>query len=61
MLMRLTKREGGSRVTPSSSMEDGGRRSGKWEKASGPASSLPGTWSILRSKSERSRSQHAWH
>ena len=59
--MRLIKREGGSRVMPSLSMEDGGRRSGRQERASGPASNFPGTWTILRSKSERSSGQHAWH
>ena len=58
--MRLIKREEGSRVTPLLSMEDEGRRSGQWERASGPASNFLGIWTILRSKSERSSSQHAW-
>ena len=60
MLMRLTKSEGGRRVTPSFSGVEEGRRSGQQERASGPASWDPGTWIIVRLKSARSRSQHAW-
>jgi len=41
--MMRTKREGGSRVTPSLSRSDEGRRSGRRESASGPARSFLGT------------------
>ena len=51
----------GRRVTPSLSSSDWGRRSGRRERASGPARSLPGTWTIFRSKSARSMSQRACH
>jgi len=57
--MMRTKRDGGSRVTPSLSRSEEGRRSGRQESASGPARSFPGTWIIFRSKSERSKSQQA--
>ena len=57
--MMWIKRDGGSRVTPSLSRSEEGRRSGQQESVSGPARSLPGTWIIFRSKSERSRSQQA--
>jgi len=59
--MMWIKREGGSKVTPSLSESEEGMRSGRWERASGPASNFPGTWIIFRSKLERSRSQQAWH
>ena len=42
--MTWTKREGGRRVTSSLSESVVGRRSGRWESASGPASWEPGTW-----------------
>ena len=58
--MRLMKSEGGRRVTPLFSGVVEGRRSGRRERASGPASRDPGTWIIVRSKSARSRSQQAW-
>ena len=57
--IRLTKREGGSKVTPVLSSLSVGRRSGRRERVSGLASSLPGTWIILRSKSVRSISHSA--
>ena len=57
--MRLTKREGGRRVTSVLSESSAGRRSGRWDRASGPARSFLGTWIILRSKSVRSMSQRA--
>ena len=60
MSMRLTKREGGRRVTPSFSGVVEGSKSGRQERASGPASWDPGTWIIVRLKSTRSRSQQAW-
>jgi hypothetical protein len=41
--MTLTNNEGGRRVTPSLSRLEVGRRSGRRERASGPAKSLPGT------------------
>jgi len=40
--MMRTKRDGGSKVTPSLSRSEGGRRSGRQESASGPARSFPG-------------------
>ena len=52
--MRLMKREGRRKVTPALLLLSAGRRSGQRERASGLASSLPGTWIILRSKSVRS-------
>ena len=58
--MRLTKREGGRRVTSVLSESSAGRRSGRRERASGPARSFPGTWTIFRSKSARSMSQCTW-
>ena len=57
--MMLTKREGGSKVTPSLSASSGGRRSGRRERASGPANSFPGTWIILRSKSATGFDDHS--
>ena len=59
MLMRLTKREGGRRVTPSFSGVAKGSKSGRRERVSGPVSWDPGTWIIVRSKSTKSRSQQA--
>ena len=59
MLMRLTKREGGRRVTPLFSGVVEGRRLGWQERASGPASWDSGTCIIVGSKSARSRSQCA--
>ena len=41
--MMRTKRDGGSRVTPSLSRLEGGRRSGRRESALGPARSFLGT------------------
>jgi len=38
-----TKSDGGSKVTPSLSRSEAGRRSGRRDKASGPASSFLGT------------------
>lgn len=58
--MILTKRDGGSRVTLLLSSLSEGRRSGHRERVSGPASNLPETWIIFRSKSPRSMSHHAW-
>ena len=58
--IKLTKRDGGRRVTLVLSESSAGRRSGRRERASGPARSFPGTWTILRSKSARSMSQRAW-
>ena len=46
--MRLTNSDGGSKVTPSLSVSSDGRRSGRQERTSGLARSLPGTWTILR-------------
>ena len=40
--------------------QEAGGRSRRRERASGPARSFPGTWTILRSKSARSMSQRAW-
>ena len=57
--IRLTKREGGSKVTLVLSSLLVGVRSGWRERVSGPASSLPGTWIILRSKLVRSISHSA--
>ena len=53
-----TNIEGGSRVMPLLS-SSGERRSGHVERASGVKRSLPGTWTILRLKSARSKSQQA--
>ena len=58
--MRLTKSEGGRRVTPSFSGVVEGRRSGWWKWASGPGSWDPGMWMMMRLKSARLRSQCAW-
>ena len=58
--MRLTKREGGRRVTPSFSEVAEGSKSGQRERASGPAGWDLGTWIVVRSKSARLRSQRAW-
>ena len=58
VLMRLTKRESGSRVVSSDSLE---WRSERRNKVSGPARSLPGIWTIFRLKSARSRSHLACH
>jgi len=41
--MMQTKREGGSRVTPSLSRSEEERRSGRQESASGPVRSFPGS------------------
>ena len=57
--MMLMKRDRGSKVTPLLSAPSEGRRSGRQERVSGPASSFLGTWIILRSKSARSMSQCA--
>ena len=57
--MKLTKSEGGRRVTPSFSGVVEGRRLGRWKRVSGPASWDPRIWIIVRLKSARSRSQHA--
>ena len=57
--MTLMKRDRGSRVTLALSASSEGRRSGQRERASGPASSFPGMWIILRSKSARSMSHCA--
>ena len=57
--MTLTKSDGGRRVIPSLSLSERGRRLARWERASGPARSFPGTWIIFRLKSVRSMSQQA--
>ena len=57
-IMIWTNIEGGSSITPSLS-SSGGSRLGHLERASGATRSLPGTWTILRSKSARSKSQQA--
>ena len=54
--MTWTNIEEESSVMPSLSLS-GRRRSGCLERASGAMRSLPGTWSILRSKSSRFKSQ----
>ena len=59
MLMRLTKSEGGRRITSLFSGVAEGRRLGWWKRASGPASWDSGTCIIVGSKSARSRSQCA--
>ena len=56
----MKKRDGESRATLLLSSSSEGRRLGRRERVSGPASNLPGTWIIFRSKSPRSMSHHAW-